>query len=114
MISDDAETAAERTEKYTEAAEAGGNAFERRRIHEVAAFHAMFSEDYAASATHFDQSSQLNPIVLYWSAVVNKDIGNYEKAATLAKRAAQRNTLSGNLPFFRAEALKLMDELAAM
>jgi tetratricopeptide (TPR) repeat protein len=114
MVSGDAETAAERSSQYTEAAEAGGNAFERRRIHEVAAFHAMFNEDYAASAAHFGQASQLNPVVLYWSASVNKELGNHEKAATLAKRAAQRNTLSGNLPFFRAEALQLMDELAAM
>jgi hypothetical protein len=46
--------------------------------------------------------------------MVNKELGNHEKAAALAKRAAHRNTLSGNLPFFRAEALQLMDELAAM
>jgi tetratricopeptide (TPR) repeat protein len=114
MVSGDAETAAERSSQYTEAAEAGGNAFERRRMHEVAAFHAMLNEDNAASAAHFDQAGQLNPVVLYWSAMVNKELGNHEKAAALAKRAAHRNTLSGNLPFFRAEALQLMDELAAM
>jgi tetratricopeptide (TPR) repeat protein len=114
MISGDTEAAAELTEKFIEVAEAGGNAFERRRIHEVAGFHAMYAEDYAAAAAHFDKASQLNPVVLYWSAMVNKDLGNHEKAATLAKRAAHRNTLAGNLAFFRAEALQLMDELAAM
>ena len=78
----------------------------------MTAFLAMFDEDYEISAAEFDRASQLNPIVLYWSAVVNNSLGNTEKAAELANRAANRNTLSGNLPFFRNEALELLDTLA--
>ncbi len=114
MIDSQPEMAAERTAKYTAAAAADGTAFERRRIHELAAFLAFDNEDYSTAAAEFDRASQLNPIVLYWSAVVNAELGNTEKAADLANRAAHRNTLSGNLPFFRNEALALLDELAAM
>lgn len=114
MVDDEAEVAAERTAKYTAAAGADGNAFERRRIHELAGFLAMMNEDNETAAAEFAQASQLNPIVLYWSAVVNKELGNSEKAADLAHRAAHRNTLSGNLPFFRSEAVELAEELAAM
>ena len=114
MMEDEDEVAAELTAKYTAAAGADGNAFERRRIHELAAFLAMHGDDYETAAAEFDQASQLNPIVLYWSAVVNKELGNTEKAADLAQRAAYRNTLSGNLPFFRNQAVALAEELAAM
>jgi tetratricopeptide (TPR) repeat protein len=112
MIDDDPQAAAERTAKYVAAAEARGTAFERRRVHELQGFLAMFNEDNEAAAAEFAQASQLNPVVLYWSAVVNRDLGNREKAAELADRAAHRNTLSANLPFFRNEALQLLDELA--
>lgn len=113
MIGDNAEAAASLTAEYGAAAEASGTAFEKRRIHELAGFLAMFDEDNESAAAHFDQASQLNPVVLYWSAVVNKELGNTEKAIDLATRAANRNTLSGNLPFFRADALRLLEELSA-
>jgi len=112
MIGGDVDAAVELSSKYIAAAEEEGTAFERRRIHEMAAFLAMFDEDYEISAAEFDRASQLNPVVLYWSAVVNNSLGNTEKAAELANRAANRNTLSGNLPFFRNEALELLDTLA--
>jgi hypothetical protein len=114
MIDDDNEAAVEWSSKYIAAAEEEGTAFERLRIHEIAAFLAMFDEDNKIAADEFARASQLNPIVLYWSAVVNKALGNTEKAAELAGRAAHRNTLSGNLPFFRSEALALQEELSAM
>jgi tetratricopeptide (TPR) repeat protein len=114
MIGGDNEAAADRSSKYIAAAEEEGTAFERRRIHEMAAFLAMFNEDYEVSAAEFDRASQLNPIVLYWSAVVNNSLGNTEKAAELANLAANRNTLSSNLPFFRNEAEELLAALKAM
>jgi hypothetical protein len=45
--------------------------------------------------------------------VAQNSLGNTDKAIDLATRAATRNTLSGNLPFFRDEALELLDELTA-
>jgi len=113
MIADDAETAASRAAEYNAAAEAHGTAFEKRRANELSAYLAMFSEENEAAAAHFDSASQFDPIVLYWSAVVNKDLGNMDKARELATRAANRNTLNANLPFFRADAMKLLEELSA-
>ncbi len=113
MIGDDAEAAASRAAEYSAAAEAHGTAFEKRRANELSAYLAMFSEENEAAAAHFDDASQFDPIVLYWSAVVNKDLGNMDKARELATRAANRNTLNANLPFFRADAMKLLEELSA-
>ena len=113
MIGDDAEAATARAAEYTAAAEAKGTAFERRRIHELGGYLAMMNEDMQAAAELLAQASQLDPIVLYWSAVVNAELGNTDKARELAERAANRNTLSANLPFFRADALELVANLEA-
>ena len=113
IVADDAETAAVRTADYTAAAEADGTAFERRRIHELQGYLAMMNDDMAAGAEHLSQASQLNPVVLYWSAVAHKESGDAATATDLAERAANRNTLSQNLPFVRGEALQLLAELQA-
>ena len=65
-------------------------------------------------AAELAQANQLDPIALYWAAVANKNLGNGHKAVDLATRAAYRNTLSANLPFFRAEALAFLVELEAL
>jgi tetratricopeptide (TPR) repeat protein len=113
MIAGDAEAAASRTAEYNAAAEMHGTAFERRRVHELTAYLAQFNEEFESAAEHFDQASQLNPIVLYWSARNQAALGNSERAIDLATRAANRNTLSGNLPFFRGDAQSLLAELNA-
>ncbi|MGI9222662.1 MAG: tetratricopeptide repeat protein [Woeseiaceae bacterium] len=112
MIGGESEIAAGRTAEYLVAVEAAGTAFEKRRGHAVSAYLAMNNEDFESAAAHFDNASQLNPIVLYWSAVVNQELGNLDKARDLADRAANRNTLNGNLPFFRSAAVALSEELA--
>lgn len=108
MIGDDSEAAASRTAEYLVATDAAGTVFERTRAHELSGFFAMFNEDYESAATHFAAASQLNPVVLYWSAVVNQELGNDDKARDLAMRAAERNTLNPNLPFFRKAALEML------
>ncbi len=65
------------------------------------------------SAAELGQANLLDPIVLYYCALANSSLGNTEKAIDLANRAAYRNTLSGNLPFFRDEAMVLLKELEA-
>ncbi len=111
MMGGDAEAAATRTAEYIAAVEMNGTAFERLRIHELSGFLAMSNEENESAVAHFAQASQLNPIVLYWSAAVHAELGNTEMAFDLATRAANRNTLSGNLPFFRQNALRLVAEL---
>ena len=114
MVAGDFDTAASKVKEYRLAAEAEGTAFEKRRIHELHAFLAMGNEDYESAAAHFDLASQLEPLVLFWSAVVNKELGNTDKATELAKRAAYRNTLSPNLPLVHSEALQLLEEMQAV
>ena len=80
---------------------------------EITGYLADSNDDNETSAAELAQANQLDPIVLYWSAVAQNSLGNTEKAIDLATRAATRNTLSGNLPFFRDEALELLDELTA-
>jgi tetratricopeptide (TPR) repeat protein len=111
VVSGDADEAAARADKYKAAAEANGTPFEKLRVHELAGYIATMNSDPATAVDELAQANQLNPIVLYWSAVANKDAGNTAKALELAKRAANRNTLNPNLPFFRKEALQLIDDL---
>lgn len=113
MIGGNSDAAASRTAEYLAAVDVAGTSFERRRGHEVSAYLAMHNEEFEAAAQHFDDASQLNPIVLYWAAVVNRDLGNADKALDLANRAASRNTLSPNMPFFNSAAVELVSELSA-
>jgi len=69
------------------------------------------SPDRKGRVIHFQ--AEADDIGRYWAAVNNKILGHTEKAADLANRAAYRNTLSPNLPFFRDEAIALLEELEA-
>ncbi len=113
MMADDAEAAATRTAEYSAAAEMNGTAFEKLRVHELAGYLAMYNEDLESAAQHYAQANQLNPVLLYWSANTHAELGNTDKAIELATRAANRNTLSGNLPFFHSDAQELLAKLTA-
>jgi hypothetical protein len=111
MVDGDIESSMSLAAEYNAAVEADGTAFERRRGHEITGYLAVSNEDNETSVAELAQANQLDPIVLYWSAVAHKSLGNTDKAIDLATRAANRNTLSANLPFFRDEALELLGEL---
>ena len=113
IIADDKEVAESRAAEYVTAAEANGTAFEKRRVHELKGWIAWMNEDLEGAVSHLAQANQNNPVVLYWSAVAHKELGNMDKASELANRAANRNTLSALLPFVRNEALALLAELEA-
>ena len=112
IIDEDLPSVTAMTAKYTTAVEANGTDFERRRAHELAGYLAMMNEQSAVAVSELARGTQVNPVVLYWSAVANRDAGNMEAALDLAKRAATRNVLSGNSPFIRPEALELVEELS--
>ena len=111
MAAEDSETAAERTAEYVAAVKENGTAFERRRAHELTGYMSMINGDMDGGVEHLAQANQQNPHVLYWSAVAHNSLGNKDKAIDLVSRAANRNTLSRNLPFVRAKAL---DALASL
>jgi tetratricopeptide (TPR) repeat protein len=113
LVAEDQVTAAEIAAGYTAAVAESGTGFERRRAHELAGYLAMMGEDYETAIAELAQGTQVNPIVLYWSARANQAAGNSAAAADLANRAANRNVLSPNAPFARPDALMLIDELAA-
>jgi len=113
MIADDNETAADRAAEYAVEAEMHGAAFEKRRAHELAGYIAAANGDMETCVAELAQASQLDPVVLYWTAYAHKELGNTEQAADFADRAANKNTLNPNLPFFRKEALAMLDELSA-
>ena len=108
MVAEDFETAGERTMKYTAAVKENGTAFERRRAHELMGYMSMINDDMEAGLEHLAQANQQNPHVLYWSAVAHNSLGHKDKAIELVTRAANRNTLSPNLPFVRAKALEAL------
>jgi tetratricopeptide (TPR) repeat protein len=111
MVAEDFETAGERTTKYSAAVKDNGTAFERRRAHELKGYMSMINDDMDACLEHLAQANQQNPHVLYWSAVAHNSLGNKDKAIELVTRAANRNTLSPNLPFVRAKALAALESL---
>jgi len=113
MMADDAEAAATRTAEYSAAAEMNGTRFEKLRVHELAGYLAMYNEDLESAAQHYALANQLNPVLLYWSAYAHAELGNTDQAVDLATRAANRNALNGNLPFFRSSALELLAKLTA-
>jgi len=111
MVGGDLEKSSAFAAEYAAAVDANGTAFERRRVHEITGYLAASNDDNETSVAELAQANQLDPIVLYWSAVAHNSLGNTDEAIDLATRAATRNTLSANLPFFRDEALELLDEL---
>ncbi len=111
MVAEDFEIAGERTTEYVAAVKENGTAFERRRAHELTGYMSMINDDMEGGAEHLVQGNQFNPHVLYWSAMAHNSMGNKEKARELLTRAANRNTLSGNLPFVRGKALEAIEKM---
>jgi tetratricopeptide (TPR) repeat protein len=111
MVAEDIETAGEKTAEYVAAVKENGTAFERRRAHELTGYMAMINEDMEGGIEHLAQANQQNPHVLYWSAVAYNSLGNKDQAMDLVARAANRNTLSPNLPFVRGKALEALASL---
>jgi hypothetical protein len=72
---------------------------------------AMINDDMETGVKQLAQASQFNPHVLYWSGVAYNAMGNKEKALDLFTRAANRNTLSADLPFVRSDALAAIAKL---
>ena len=113
MVKGDIDTSAARAAEFSAAVKGIGTSFEQWRVHEIDGYIAASRGDMETSAAELGQANILDPIVLYYCALANSSIGNMGKAIDLANRAAYRNTLSGNLPFFRDEAMALLKELEA-
>ncbi|MDJ0758404.1 MAG: tetratricopeptide repeat protein [Woeseiaceae bacterium] len=112
MVADEIDTAANLTAEYTAAAEARGNAFEKRRIHALKGFLAMVQDDMELGAKHLSRANQFNPAVVYWRGVAEAELGNTDKAVDLITRTATRNVLHPQFPMMQDEALTMLEKLA--
>ncbi len=89
----------------------GGNAFEHRRILELEGYSALLAEDYELAVEKLASGNQMEPVVRYFSALACEGMGDYASAREHAEAAAFRNTLAISLPYFRPQALELLERL---
>ncbi len=89
-----------------------GNPFEQRRILELEGYSALLAEDYALAVEKLADGNQMEPVVRYFSALASEGAGDLEAARRHAEAAAYRNTLAISLPYFRPQALELLERLS--
>ena len=89
----------------------GGNAFEQRRVLELEGYSALLAENYEMAVEKLASGNQMEPVVRYFSALACEGVGDYESARRHAEAAAFRNTLAISLPYFRPQALEMLDRL---
>ncbi|MEM8684808.1 MAG: tetratricopeptide repeat protein [Pseudomonadota bacterium] len=88
-----------------------GNAFEQRRIQELEGYSALLAEDYELAVEKLAAGNQMEPVVRYFSALACEGMGDYQRARDHAEAAAFRNTLAISLPYFRPQALEMLERL---
>ncbi len=88
-----------------------GNPFEQRRILELEGYSALLAEDYNLAVEKLAEGNQMEPVVRYFSALACEGAGDLEAARYHAEAAAYRNTLAISLPYFRPQALELLERL---
>ncbi|MDJ0917181.1 MAG: tetratricopeptide repeat protein [Woeseiaceae bacterium] len=103
--------AAEFVARYRSEASSGGNARERQRIHELEGYAALVQEDYEKAIDRLILANPLSPVVHYFTAVAYQGAGDLEAARKHAHIAAYRNTLSPSLPYFRKQALAMIEAI---
>jgi len=85
---------------------------DRRRLLALEGFAAMSNGQFAEAVTHFSKSGSLDPVVQYFLAVAHDQLGDGPAALRHARQAAYRNTLSVRLPYYRQQALALIEKHA--
>ncbi len=102
---------AEFVARYRSEARSGGNASERQRIHELEGYAALVQEDYEKAIERLTMANPLSPVVHYFTAVAYQGADDLEAARQHAYIAAYRNTLAPSLPYFRRQALQMIEEI---
>ncbi len=101
--------AAEFVARYRSEASSGGNARERQRIHELEGYAALVQDDYEKAIDRLILANPLSPVVHYFTAVAYQASGDLQAAREHAHIAAYRNTLAPSLPYFRKQALAMIE-----
>jgi tetratricopeptide (TPR) repeat protein len=81
--------------------------FEVRQQHELAGLIALADKQNAAAVAEFKQANQLDPRILYLTAIALRGTGDTRQAAALATKAAKFNALSFNYGYVKAKAQKM-------
>lgn len=89
----------------------GGNAFDQRRLRELEGYSALLAEEFELAVDKLSSGNQMEPVVRYFAAVACEQMGDYVSAREHAEAAAFRNTLAVSLPYFRSQALAMLDRL---
>jgi tetratricopeptide (TPR) repeat protein len=80
---------------------------EVRQQHELTGLIALAEKQYAAAAKAFAQANQLDPRILYLTALALKGAGDSKQAAAMATKAAKFNALGFNYGYVRSKARKM-------
>ncbi len=89
---------------YASAIGAEKRPFEVFQQHELAGMIALEEKQYAAAAKELAQANQLDPRILYLTAVALGKAGDSTGAAAMARRAAKFNALAFNYGYVRVKA----------
>jgi tetratricopeptide (TPR) repeat protein len=78
--------------------------FELRQQHEIAGLIALAEKRPSAAAEEFSRANQLDPRILYMTAVALRQAGDASRASAAALKAASFNSLNFNFAYVRAKA----------
>ena len=106
-----ARAAAEHVARYRAEASTAGNARERQRISELEGYSALLREDYDEAIERFESANPMSPLVHYFTAMAYQGAGDLAAAREHAYIAAYRNTLAPSLPYFRKQALAMIETI---
>lgn len=97
--------------RYRSEARSGGNARERQRVNELEGYSALLREDYDKAIERLGSANPMSPVVNYFIAMAYREAGDLAAARKHAHIAAYRNTLAPSLPYFRKQALAMIETL---
>jgi tetratricopeptide (TPR) repeat protein len=106
VATNDVTTAKAKAAEYARQVAVKSIPFELQQQHELAGLIAMAEKQGAAAAQQFSRANQLDPRILYLSALALQSAGDSSRAAAFASKAAKFNALNFNYGFVRSKARK--------
>ncbi|MFQ5526732.1 MAG: tetratricopeptide repeat protein [Thermoanaerobaculia bacterium] len=108
LFDGDQATAAARAAEFRKAAMEKGIASEIRRSHEIAGLLSLHQGDPETALRELEQANAQDPVVVYLMAKAAFELGDVERARSLAEKAAHFNQLTPNFALVKARADRLV------